>query len=105
MKKKILFLGVIFIIGAAVLFAQSQPTVTIVNNTGYTIYYIYISESRSDDWEEDILGDDVLRPGASVNCRLPNSGTWDFLAIDEDGDEYKVMNIRIPPNNRINIGG
>ena len=101
--KKTLLLGLFLILGTFVLFAQSGPVVAINNQTGYPIYYIYISESGQDDWEEDILTTDVLMPNQSVNCRLPSRGTWDFMAVDADGDEYVVYGIEIPPVNRINI--
>ena len=94
--KKALFLGVFLLLGTFVLFAQSKPVLTIVNNTGNTIYYIYISESDNDDWEEDVLGDDqILLPGESFNCHLPHTGTWDLLAEDENEDIYELYEIRV----------
>ena len=102
MKKKIL-LGVFLLLTAVVLFAQSGPTLTVVNNCGYPIFYIYISQADTDNWEEDVLGDDVLQPGQAVNVRLPRNGTWDFMAVDMDGDPYIVYGVRVPGTNRIEI--
>ena len=100
MKKKIL-LGAFLLLVAVVLFAQSGPTITVENKCGYPIYYIYISQADTDNWEEDVLGDDVLQPGRSVTVRLPRNGTWDFMAEDADGDTYEVYGIRVPGTNRI----
>ncbi|MDR1866837.1 MAG: hypothetical protein LBQ77_01055, partial [Treponema sp.] len=52
------------------LYAQNRPSITIVNNTGYTVYYLYISQSTATEWEEDILGDAVISNGDSINVRL-----------------------------------
>ena len=103
MKKKIL-LGVFLLLTAFVLFAQSGPILTIVNKCGYPIYSVYISPSNSDDWEEDLLGDEnILMPGQILNVRLPGNGIWDFLAVDADGDTYEVYGVRVPGTDGINI--
>ena len=102
MKKKIL-LGVFLLLVSVVLFAQRGPTLTVVNRCGYPIYCIYISTADTEDWEEDVLGDDILMPGQAVEVRLPGNGTWDFLAIDEDGDTYTVFGVRVPGTDGINI--
>ena len=103
MKKKVMLIGVLLLFGVCVLFAQTGPTIAVVNNTGYTIFFIYISPSDSDNWEEDVLGNDVLRPGQTLNIRLPRNGTWDFMAVGQNGTEYVLMGIRIPETNRISI--
>ena len=33
---------------------------TLVNRTGYTIEQVYVSPIKARDWEEDVLGRDVL---------------------------------------------
>ena len=91
------------LLAAVWLFAQSSPTITVVNNCGYPIYYIYISTADTENWEEDVLGDDVLQPGRSITVRLPRNGTWDFMAVDQDGDEYIVYGVRVPGVGRIEI--
>lgn len=35
----------------------------VVNDTGVDIYKIYTSEDRNENWEEDVLGADVLYAG------------------------------------------
>ena len=102
MKKKLL-LGVFLLLVAVALFAQRGPTLTVVNNCGYPIYYIYISTADTDDWEEDILGDNILMPGQTVDVNLPQNGTWDFMAVDEDGDTYTVFGVRVPGTDGIRI--
>ncbi len=40
---------------------------TLVNRTGYAISNVYVGQSKSDDWGEDILGQDILENGSSVD--------------------------------------
>lgn len=68
--------------------ASNATWVTVANDTGYTIYYLYISRGDDDDWFEDILGDDILEKGKQVRVMLPGPGDWDFRAVDADDDEY-----------------
>jgi len=43
---------------------------TLVNHTGVAVFSLYISESTNDDWEEDVLGEDVLPDGDRVNVKF-----------------------------------
>lgn len=40
---------------------------TVVNGTGKTIQNIYVAESAADNWEEDVLDQDVLANGQRFN--------------------------------------
>lgn len=60
---------------------------TIYNNSGYSIYYVYISSSSSDSWGDDRLGEgEVLSNGESFTTLLYPS-TYDLKLVDEDDDE------------------
>jgi len=86
------------------------PIVKIINNTGYTVYWVYISPTSADGWEEDVLDDDVLLNGQSVNVRLPyflnTINSYDIRLKDSDGDTYTKWNVLISTNKVIefNIG-
>jgi hypothetical protein len=60
----------------------------VVNNTGYTFYYLYVSPSTSDSWGKDVLEEQTLRDGQSFRYALPNDRTWDIKAEDGDEDTY-----------------
>ncbi|GAB3730003.1 hypothetical protein GCM10028794_04910 [Silanimonas algicola] len=70
--------------------AQEDRRVRIINETSHTIVRFYGSNAGTTDWEEDILGDDVLAPGQSVMINF-DDGTgyckFDFKAEFDDGDE------------------
>lgn len=72
---------------------EDSETITIpvqvINNTGIDIYEFYASESGNSDWEEDILGDDILFAGESMTITFTiyaNSLIWDFAIVDMYGD-------------------
>jgi ABC-type glycerol-3-phosphate transport system substrate-binding protein len=72
--------------------------VRIINATGVTMTHFYASNSGQDDWEEDILGQDVLRSGASVTINIDDgSGAclYDFKARFVDGDELERYRINV----------
>lgn len=72
--------------------------VTIVNETGYTIVKFYGSNTGSDSWEEDILGQDVLPSGSSVVINFDDASGYckfDFRAVFDDGDELVKEGVNI----------
>ena len=69
---------------------EFDPTFVLVNETGLEIHEIYVSESDNDEWEEDILGDDILEDGQELNVNFSTESRkryWDIKTVDEDGDE------------------
>ena len=64
--------------------------VRIVNQTGYTIVRFYGSNTGADDWQEDILGEDMLPSGQSVVINFDDATGYcmfDFKAVFDDGEE------------------
>ena len=58
----------------------------------------YASDSRSDDWEEDILGSDVLESGQDVRINIDDgSGAciYDFKAEFTNGQELTRSRINV----------
>lgn len=70
--------------------AAADQEIEIVNDTGFTIWYLYISPVTSEDWEEDVLGDDILDTGSSVTVTLEGYDTsvFDIMMEDDEGDTY-----------------
>ena len=72
--------------------------VRIINATGVTMTHFYASNSGEADWQEDILGQDVLASGASVRINI-DDGTgaclYDFKARFADGDELIRYRINV----------
>lgn len=71
--------------------------VEVTNDTGYDIYYLYVSHGKSKSWEEDVLDEDILRDGQTVRVTVTGakSEIFDIRAEDEDGDTYTLWNVDI----------
>ena len=84
---------------------QESVTITIVNNTGYNVLYLYISPADSSSWGSDVLGSsEILRNNASRRVTLPPldvTRRYDIKLVDRDGDSYTRWNVAITNNMNI----
>lgn len=71
--------------------------IDITNNTGYTIYYLYISPEKSTSWEEDVLGSEVMRHNETRRVTLKGykSPKFDIRLVDEDDDTYTFWGVDV----------
>jgi hypothetical protein len=68
------------------------------NGTEMVITEFYAAPPSSDNWEEDILGVDVLAPGESVTITINDSREdcdYDFKAVFEDGSELEHDAVKV----------
>jgi hypothetical protein len=86
----------LFMSSSTVALAQ-EYYVDITNRTGFTIFYMYVSPARSDSWEEDVLGKEVLTTGNSrrVWLRGYDSPIFDIRLVDSDGDSYTFWKVDV----------
>jgi hypothetical protein len=70
---------------------------TLRNRSDVDIAYVYVSPSASDDWGDDIMGEDILSSGDSVDISFDtvqaNTCVYDIKVIGTGGEEgylYKV---------------
>jgi hypothetical protein len=63
---------------------------TVINNMGIDIYYLYVSRSDINAWEEDVLGEACLPDGEATLITFDNLAAadikWDLRAEDVDGN-------------------
>jgi hypothetical protein len=61
---------------------------TLVNMTGVDIHNLHVSETAKDDWEEDVLGAEVLASGDSIEINFEGKAAcmWDLMVKDEEGE-------------------
>ena len=72
--------------------------VLIINETGVTMTHFYASNSGQNNWEEDILGRDVLPSGSSVRINIDDGSgacVYDFRARFSDGDVLNRFRINV----------
>jgi hypothetical protein len=49
---------------------EAKQDFRLVNKTGYELKALYVAPSKSDDWQDDVLGQDVLGDGQAVNVHF-----------------------------------
>ncbi|HQS10012.1 MAG: argininosuccinate lyase [Rhizobiales bacterium 24-66-13] len=82
-----------FMMIAAPVHAAGKQDFVLVNKTGYDISHVYVSPVKSDDWEEDVLGKDVLEDGDTWTIkfnRSTNACKWDLKVVYDDDDSTAV---------------
>ena len=77
MKKQILL--IVALVFAATTWTQAQTVLDfkLVNKTGFTFYAVYLTDTDTEDWGEDILPDAMVEDGDVVDI------TFDYVD-DED---------------------
>ncbi len=91
MKKHILLL--VAIVFAATTWTQAQTVLDfkLVNKTGSTFYAVYLTDTDTEDWGEDILPDAMVEDGDVIDISFDYVDdeticTWD-LKLTEDASE------------------
>jgi hypothetical protein len=70
--------------------SAADRRVKIVNGTSVAMTEFYASNAGTDEWEEDILGEDVLGPGESVMVDIDDGSGYcrfDFKGVFDDGTD------------------
>ncbi len=98
MKKQLLVLytGFLFFFSITNFAQEALQNFTLINKTGVVIHSVFISPNDSENWEEDILGQDVLGDGEECEVKfspLENICLWDLKISDSDGNEIMWQDI------------
>ena len=70
---------------------QARLNFELHNETGYQIDEVYVSPNNTNDWQEDILGQDVLSNHESVNIKFSRQkhDFWDLKVVFK-GDKESI---------------
>jgi hypothetical protein len=81
---------------------KAGPIVTVVNYTGKTISGVYLSQTATDDWEDNVLHFESLMDGESIHVVLDYPLTvtnrYDIRLEDVYGGMYTKWDVLITPN-------
>ncbi|MDD4508270.1 MAG: hypothetical protein PHN26_04970 [Eubacteriaceae bacterium] len=69
---------------------------TLNNSTGVEIYGVYVSPVEVNQWGEDIMGQDTLADGKSVDITFdPTEETeyWDLMVTDSENNQLTYKNL------------
>jgi hypothetical protein len=105
MKKAFLVL-VLFIIGFAVLPAQENPVIIIVNNTGVEVNAVSICKSGTTSWTRYTFTDNkIIGNGQTYSLQLQNPintvNQYDVIIKTPTGKTYRKNNVKVSANIRI----
>ena len=70
----------------------------LVNKTGVDIQEVYVAPHSSDDWEDDVMGKDMLVEGKSVKINFERENkikVWDLKVVDKDGKASVWQNLNL----------
>jgi hypothetical protein len=85
-------LGVALCLTTAFAGAADRRDFCVSNNTDRTIYKLYVSPHDAGDWQEDVLGEHVMRDGGSANISFGGSiqtCRYDFKLKFRDGSSQE----------------
>ena len=88
--------------------AGENRKVKVINETNHTVVHFYGSNAGSTSWEEDVLGNDVLKPGASVTINFDDGSgycKYDFLAKFDDGTKAEKHGIDVCETSTFRLTG
>ena len=86
--------------------SDKKQDFTLVNKTGVIIDQLFIAPHSSDDWEEDILGADVLGDGETLDIKFHRSQTdamWDLKIQDTKGNSVEWENLNLLKTKKVTL--
>lgn len=81
----------VLLAGAAFASPAGEQDFILNNSIGVTIREVYVSPTSTTDWEEDVLGADVLPQGESVEITFDDGEyeeLWDLKVVTENGASW-----------------
>ncbi len=88
---KFVVAAVVAVSVAAPAIAQTSQQIRFQNNSGVTLQYLYASDSNNSSWENNLLGQNVLRSGQYFDLTIHNVSNciYDILMQFNNGTEYQ----------------
>jgi hypothetical protein len=98
MKKQLVL--IVALVFAATTWTQAQTVLDfkLVNNTGEDFYAVYLTDTDTQDWGEDILPEDIVKDGDTIDITFEDVDgnslcVWDLrLTHDASEEDYIYIN-------------
>ena len=84
----------------------SDQDFTLVNKTGVIIDKLFISPGDADDWEEDILGQDTLADGSTLDIKFKRNEKapkWDLKVEDSKGNSIEWHDLKLTEISKVTL--
>lgn len=86
---------------------EIKPAFSIKNKLGDTVKELYISQSSTTDWGENLLKTMPLKEGATVDISLSGAElptkVFDIAVFMADGTEYQVKNVDVSVSTEVEL--
>jgi hypothetical protein len=99
---KSMALSLLAVGGIALMYAPAaragEQDFTLHNKTGVEIHALHVSPHSASEWGEDILGQDTLAVGASLEIkfgRREKAAKWDLRIEDDKGNSLTWENLNL----------
>ena len=108
MRTALICLALASVVASSAAAAQDgKNRIVLINNkTGYVVNEIYASNTSATDWQEDILHENTLQPGATLRANI-DDGTghcvFDFRIVFADGTEAEKRDFDVCTMEALNI--
>lgn len=103
---KLAILATALVLAGSASYAENR-VVTFTNTTSVDVLEIFGSNTGSNTWEEDVLGQDTLEAGQAVDINF-DDGTgyckFDFKVTFADGDEGILADVNVCEVSDVTIG-
>ena len=86
--------------------AGADQDFTVINKTGVVIDKLYVSPSDKDDWQDDILGQDQLADGSSVDIKFhpkEKIAKWDLRIEDTKGNAIEWTDLDLTEISKLTL--
>jgi hypothetical protein len=93
------------LLGQLSAFAGSQDFI-LNNNTGATIYRVYVSPHNTSRWQKDVLGESTLVDGGRVRIHFSpreRAAMWDIKVVDRAGNYLTWYSLNLIQIERITL--
>lgn len=96
------FMMTVFLLVAFSASALAYSSLNMLNVTGRTIYYVYLSPSRDKDWGSDRLSG-TWQSGNSLTLKTPKWKYYDLKVVFKNGDKFEWRRIDTENVGRVTI--
>jgi hypothetical protein len=86
--------------------AGADQDFTVVNKTGVVIDKLYVAPSDTDNWQEDILGQDQLADGQSLEIKFhpkEKAAKWDLRIEDTKGNSIEWTDLNLTEIEKVTL--
>ena len=96
------FMLTVFLLAVSCASALAYSSLNMLNVTGRTIYYVYLSPSRDNDWGSDKLSG-TWQNGNSLTLKTPKWKYYDLKVVFKNGDKFEWRRIDTENVGRVTI--